>query len=176
MRTLLTTKLILLCFITFAQSKKGITEYEKGQKAYQSENFSEAFKWYDLSAQKGNADAMFELGNLYYDGLGAPQDDTKAYNWYKRAAEMGQTDAMLTIGYWYANGIHVELDYKQTEKWYLKAANLNNAKAMRYLGNLYYHGEEGIEKDLAKAKIWFTKAAEHGDSEASSILMDLGWD
>jgi TPR repeat protein len=176
MRTLLTTTCILLCLITFAQTKKGINEYEKGQKAYQSENFSEAFKWYDLSAQKGNCDAMFELGSLYYDGLGVPQDDTKAYDWYKRAAEMGQTYAMLTIGYWYANGIYVDLDYKETEKWYLKAANLENVKAMRYLGNLYYHGEEGINKDQDKAKMWFTKAAEYGDREANSILIDLGWD
>jgi len=34
----------------------------------------EAAKWYKLAAQQGDADAQYNLGLMYSDGRGVPQD------------------------------------------------------------------------------------------------------
>ena len=39
-------------------------------------------------AQKGNAQAQFELGMMYYDGNGTDKSDSEAFKWYKRAEGM----------------------------------------------------------------------------------------
>ena len=36
---------------------------------------------------------QFNLGDLYRDGRGVPQDDAEAVAWYRRAVEQGHTDA-----------------------------------------------------------------------------------
>ena len=51
--------------------------YEKGMGTPQ--NLSEALKWFDKSAQMGNAQALLMLGERYWDGTGVHQDKVKAY-------------------------------------------------------------------------------------------------
>ena len=43
-------------------------------------------------------EAMTLLGELYADGLGIPNDDTKAAEWYKLAAARGEARSGLEIG------------------------------------------------------------------------------
>ena len=49
-----------------------------------------------------------------------------------------------------------------------------NPKAQFRLGSLYYNGD-GVERNLEKAKYWFEKSAEQGDSDAQRILGLLYW-
>lgn len=51
--------------------------YEKGIGT--SQNVTEAVKWFDKSAQLGNAQAMLIMGERYWDGTGIRQDKVKAY-------------------------------------------------------------------------------------------------
>ena len=43
-------------------------------------------KWYQRAADQGLADAHFNLGTMYRDGLGAVQDYVQAHKWYTLAA------------------------------------------------------------------------------------------
>src|SRR5262249_10278355 len=43
---------------------------------------------YKLSADQGNATAQTNLGFLYNQGRGVPQDYTAAVGWYRKAAEL----------------------------------------------------------------------------------------
>lgn len=40
-------------------------------------------------AEKGDADAQYELGNVFYFGKGVPVDLAKANEWYRKAADSG---------------------------------------------------------------------------------------
>jgi len=42
--------------------------------------------WYEMAANKGNAKAMFNIGELYSSGKGVPQDYVLAYMWFTLAA------------------------------------------------------------------------------------------
>ena len=56
------------------------------------------------AAEQGNASAQFELGLMYANGVGVPQDDAEAVKWYRLAAEQGYASAQLELGRMYANG------------------------------------------------------------------------
>ncbi len=50
-------------------------------------------RWYRKAADQGNVDAQFNLGYMYWKGLGVRQDYVKAHMWYNLAAFEGQRDA-----------------------------------------------------------------------------------
>ena len=53
-------------------------------------------------AEQGNAGAQNDLGVMYAEGRGVPQDDAKAIKWFRKAAEQGHADAQLNLGEMYA--------------------------------------------------------------------------
>ncbi len=52
-------------------------------------NWSQAFKWYRLAAEKGDAMAQANLGLMYQDGDGVAPDMVEAYKWFTLSAEQG---------------------------------------------------------------------------------------
>jgi TPR repeat protein len=56
-----------------------------------------AFRW-RKAAEQGNAQAQFNLGNMYESGQGVSRDHTEAANWYRKAAQQGHSRAQLFLG------------------------------------------------------------------------------
>ncbi len=50
-------------------------------------------RWYHKAADQGNTEAQFNLGYMYWKGLGVRQDYVKAHMWYNLAASEGHRDA-----------------------------------------------------------------------------------
>lgn len=48
-------------------------------------------------AYYGDAKAQFELGKMYENGLGTPQDKQKALDWFLKAAAQGHEQAKLKL-------------------------------------------------------------------------------
>jgi len=120
-------------------------------------------------AEQGDADAQFNLGFMYDDGEGVPQDYKQAIHWYTKAADQGNVYAQFNLGFMYANGIGITQDYKQTVYWYTKAADQGSIRPQIHLASMYAKGE-GIIQDYQKALYWYTKAADQGDSYAQRCL------
>ena len=116
-------------------------------------------------AAKGDAAAQCELGVMYAQGKGVPQDGERAEMWLERAADQGYVRAQYNIGYAYLTGTGVEKNPVQAARWFQKAAERGDAKAQATLGGMYAAGE-GIEHDPVEAVKWFRKAAEQGDAPA----------
>jgi len=55
-------------------------------------------------AEQGYAGAQYDLGQMYAEGQGVPQDDAEAVTWYRRAAEQGYAPAQGNLGVMYDNG------------------------------------------------------------------------
>ena len=49
-------------------------------------------------AEQGDADAQANLGLMYYNGEGVPQDYAEAVRWFRLAAEQGDADAQYNLG------------------------------------------------------------------------------
>ena len=78
-------------------------------------------------AQKGDASAQFNLGVMYAEGQGVPQDYVQAVKWYRLAADQGDASAYSGLGYMYEFGQGVPQDYVQAHKWYNLAAAQGHA-------------------------------------------------
>jgi Sel1 repeat len=62
-----------------------------------SSHFTEAARWYELSAQQGFAPAMNNLGAMYVNAEGLPQDLDKALSLALEAAELGNPVGALNV-------------------------------------------------------------------------------
>lgn len=146
--------------------------FNYGKNFYDQKNYSEALRWFKISAEKGNADAQDMLGEMYANkGRGVPVDFAEAIKWYQRAAEQGHSRGLFHLGQMHEYGLGVKEDFYKAAKWYKKAADKGNIKALENLGYLYKKGGNGLQRDYRKAANWYEKAANKGSVEAQ---VDLG--
>ena len=69
-------------------------------------------------AVQGDAWAQYDLGQIFADGRGVPQDYGEALWWWRLAAEQGLTMAMTDIGLMYSLGRGVLQDDIQAYMWW----------------------------------------------------------
>jgi uncharacterized protein len=67
-------------------------------------------------------DAQFNLGQLYRNGQGVPQDHAAAASWYRKAAEQGDANAQVNLGVMHDKGEGVPQDYVLAHLWFNLAA------------------------------------------------------
>ncbi len=73
-------------------------------------------------AQKGDAEAQFELGKNYETGrIGLPKDLSQARHWYRQAADQGEPFAAFSLAVLFNFGKGVPRDYVQAYIWYERA-------------------------------------------------------
>ncbi|MCZ6454002.1 MAG: hypothetical protein O6909_07155, partial [Alphaproteobacteria bacterium] len=89
----------------------------------------EALKWFRLAAMQRDAFAQYNIGAMYVEGLGVPQDYSEALKWYRLAAKQGIAEAQTSIGVMYDEGLGVGQDYAEALKWYRQAAEQGDANA-----------------------------------------------
>ena len=114
--------------ITYAQN------FDKAVKAYEAGDYTTAAKEFRLLAEQGDAGAQFNLGNMYNQGKGVPQDDAKAVEWYRLAAEQGHVKAQNNIGNMYYYGAGVLQDNVRAYMWYNIAAANGNKRSAKWRG------------------------------------------
>jgi hypothetical protein len=75
-------------------------------------------KWLALAAEQGHVKAQNNLGYLYYNGTGVPQNYAQAAKWYKLLAAKGSAEAQRRLGYMYAAGLGLEQDLVEAYVWF----------------------------------------------------------
>lgn len=132
------------------------------ERAVREDDFKEAFKYFLLSANNGNADAMISVARCYMVGRGVRQNDVTAVEWLQKALTAGQFEAPLLLGDCYCCGDGVAQNFKQMFVYYVQSAANNDPVGMRKLASAYQTGH-GTKKDPHKAFEWYKKAADLGE-------------
>ena len=73
-------------------------------------------------ADRSVAEAQHELGFMYFNGMGVPQDYVEAVKWYRLAADQGLADAQYDLGVMYTSGQGVPQSYVLAHMWLNLAA------------------------------------------------------
>lgn len=89
------TLLSLLVFMQVACIKN--PNLSEGIECFRAQNYRKAFIFLKPEAQKGQPDAQYAVGYMYYYGQGVVEDRKQAWFWIKRAAEAGQPDALVAL-------------------------------------------------------------------------------
>src|SRR5208282_2631496 len=121
------------------------------------------------SADKGDAEAQFELGRAYFNGNGVPQDFNKAFELFQKSADQGNMKAENNLAVMYERGSGTKQDFAEAVKWYRKSAEQGNPLPEDHLALMLEHGK-GVQKDCREAAEWYRKAAEQDFPDAELNL------
>ena len=124
----------------------------------------DSIRQYQEAAEGGDADAQFEMGEVYGSRLGGV-NIAEAIKWYRKAAEQGHAKAQFKLGVNYAL---VPGHRQESLRWYRQAAKIGVPEAQLWLGT-YYELLSDITNPEEAAK-WYRKAAEQGNAKAQCLL------
>jgi TPR repeat protein len=122
-------KLRVVAEAGYPQAQYRLGDLYSGAGKYLPEDPAQERLWMQKAADNGVTDAMYELGNDFYNGYGGPQDRPLAAQWYRAAAERGVVDCQFNLAFMYENGNGVPKDLAEAYKWYRIAANSGDTEA-----------------------------------------------
>ena len=98
-----------------------------------------------LAVEQGHASAQYNLGVMYANGKGVPEDDAEAVRWYRMAAEQSNASAQYNLGVMYYTGSGVLKDATLAHMW-LNIAGANGSEIAR-------EWRDTIEDDMTATQI-----------------------
>lgn len=120
---------------------------------YEAGQMDAALELYTQAANKGLAEAQYQLGKMYYLGESGSKDYSSSSMWFKRAARQRHAKAEYGLATCYMNGDGLPVNYDQALM-YMKASALRGyVPAQRKLAELYQKGVL-VEADSVEAKRW----------------------
>jgi serine/threonine protein kinase/TPR repeat protein len=110
----------------FARTHPGNTTYGQAGK----EEFAEAFRLFTQASDRGNLEALGNLGILYLNGEGVPSANAKkGADLIKKGADGGNGTCMYFYARCLESGTGVGRNQLQSQAWYRKAAEAGNKEA-----------------------------------------------
>ncbi|NXQ17301.1 LR2BP protein, partial [Peucedramus taeniatus] len=148
-----------------------------GQRYYEQGMYKEALKRFE-KIKDTDFQAMYQLGVMYYDGLGTKKDPERAVEYMNKILNSDSPEAShlkfaaaYNLGRAYYEGCGVKHSTEKAERLWLTAAGGGNpkasVKAQSTLGMLY---SMPILKDLNKAFFWHSEACDNGNLESQGAL------
>jgi TPR repeat protein len=140
--------------------------------AYETGEFSVAFRILDTLAEKEISLAQLFVGRMYSDGYGVPQNCERALYWLKRGANGGNAEAALELGSLNENGRCGAQSELEALAWYQLAAENGSTQAANAVGEIYL-GRGDVAPDFKKAVSWFLRGVRDDDAKAYCHLGSL---
>jgi cell division septation protein DedD len=139
-----------------------------GIDAWQRGDYPAAVTIWKPLADKGNADAAFNLGQAYRLGRGVPVDLAQAQRWLVKAAATGHVDAETTLGL-----LLFDSGSRGTAlQWLKKAAEQGEPRAMLVYGTALFNGDD-VARDPVMAYAYVSRAAAQGLQPAKDTLQEM---
>lgn len=129
----------------------------KADSLYSMGSFERAAEIYLQAAEKGNAEAQFDIGYAYYTGEGISRNYTSAAMWFKRSAKQNFAKAQYNLAYCYMNGHGVPCDYDKAFNYLNQSAENDYKRAQITLADCYTKGVL-VEQDEELGKKWYARA------------------
>ena len=131
-------------------------------------------------ANNGDAKAMLELGDWYYNSeIGLVRDLELSFSWIKRSADRGYNPAKADAGIMLYKGEGTKRRCADGALLLGLATTKGSSRAAYYLAELHYQGgdqEKGyFTKDIAKAKFWLDEAIRLCEEGDKSDKVNLEW-
>ena len=147
---------------------------QEGARSFQRADYHAALaSWRPLAVQ-GNPVAQNNLGILYLDGKGVPQDTSEAVRYLSLSAASGSSLGQNNLGGLYRDGKGVPRDYARAAQWFTASASQGNSAGMYNLGLMYEMGQ-GMKPEPFHAYMWYALAAEQNNIPNASAHRDTLW-
>lgn len=120
-------------------------------------------------ADAGNAEAAYQVGELYLARRGVDFEPAEAARYFRMAIEGNVLAAYHALATLHVRGQGVEQDFVEAVRLERIAADQGYSPSQLSLGLRYLNGE-GVEQDLDLARMWFETAVEGGNAAAAYQL------
>ncbi|HLX72867.1 MAG TPA: tetratricopeptide repeat protein [Verrucomicrobiae bacterium] len=136
-------------------------------------------------AERGDANAQFDLGLRFANGKGPGQDYSQAAQWYLKAAEQSHVLAQFNLAVMYAEGQGMPVDKDQSLLWLGRAAKLGDAAAQHRLGIVHHRASlERFPVNASESRIeaykWLQLADDKGyrdsDMARGLVVLQMTWE
>jgi len=135
-------------------------------------DYIKAAQWFREASINGVANARYNLGVLYHQGIGVEKNLDTAIGWYRAAADMKHPEAQYNLGIAYIEGIGTDYNAGKAAMYFEQAANAGIPEAAYNLGLILENGLLGAPAPR-EALYWYKKAADTGSPEAQTALDHL---
>jgi cell division septation protein DedD len=160
--------LVAAALLVWAAAPLSAQSVRAGIDAWQRADYSGAVAIWRPLAEKGDADAEFNLGQAYRLGRGVATNLSAAKTWFERAANKGHLDAETTLGLLlFQNG-----EQADGLKWLKKAAAKDEPRALLVYGTALVNGD-GVAQDPVLGYAYVSRAAAQGLGPARATLDQL---
>ena len=147
---------------------------QDGARYFQRADYTHALtSWRPLAVQ-GNPVAQNNLGIMYLDGKGVPQNTSEAVRYLSLSAAAGSSLGQNNLGGLYRDGKGVSRDFGRAAQWFSASASQGNSAGMYNLGLMYEMGQ-GMKAEPFHAYMWYALAAEQGSMPNAAAHRDALW-
>jgi len=108
---------------------------EEAKNALASKNYVSALNIYTELANNGDKVAQYNLGVMYYRGLGVEKDYSKAFEYTKQSAEQYYPDAQYNLAIYYLKGEGTTINPRRAYDNLISSSNVKESKL--FLNKLY---------------------------------------
>ena len=160
--------LVGFAMLLAASSPLTAQSVKAGIEAWQKADYAAAVAIWRPLAEKGDADAAFNLGQAYRLGRGVPINLAAAQTWFERAADKGHVDAQTTLGLLlFQNGNQIA-----GLRWLKSAAEKGDPRALLIYGTALFNGD-GVTQDPVLGYAYVSRAAAQGLAPAKQTLAQM---
>ena len=139
-----------------------------GIDAWAAQNYDQAVQIWRPLADRGDADAQYNLAQAYFLGRGVPQNMVLAEQWYERAARQGHPEATANYGLLlFQNGRRQE-----AIPFITRAADAGDPRAQYVLGTALFNGDV-VPRDTPRAYALMSRAAAQNLPPAITQLAEM---
>lgn len=156
------TLALAVAALTFGSLAARADNLQDGAKAFQGGQYSRALTLWRPLATQGNPVAQNNLGIMYLDGKGVPQNMSEAVRYLSLSAAAGSSLGQNNLGGLYRDGKGVPRDFARAMQWFSASASQGNSAGMYNMGLMYELGQ-GIKPDPFRAYMWYALAADQGN-------------
>ncbi len=139
----------------YSTEKLGLNDKEKSFKYYQKA--LQGFLQIEPLTKKIKPYLQYQIGMIYFKGLGTPTDNHKAAEYLEKSAELGNQYAKRLLALEYISGKNFEQNIDKGISLLAECADSGDAFSCYKLGNLYLKGEIVLQ-DLDKAEKYLLSA------------------
>lgn len=139
----------------YSMEKSGLKDDEKSFEFYKKS--LQGFLQIELLAKKIKPYLQYQIGMMYFKGLGTPIDNQKAAEYFEKSAELGNQYTKRLIALEYISGKNFEQNIDKGISLLTEYADSGDAFSCYKLGNLYLKGEIVLQ-DLDKAEKYLLSA------------------
>jgi TPR repeat protein len=149
-------------------------------------NYDHAIELWKRASQQGHPLAMYNLALHYRDGVGLPRDVGQAAELFAKSAESGLVSAMVEHALALKTGRgqpFSRANPRRAVEWLQRAADAGSLRAKYELGRIYQRGADcgcdesqstnNVGRDGELALLWFSRAAEEGDTDAQVSVAQI---